>query len=181
MNLEELRASLKATKAAAPPPLTDDEAETARLLGEIAEAKADALAINKTRREARGQALEAAAWPAARAGKYLIRFVDLAALLPDADPDDLPGNGVLVVRSPPQGAVGAFHRELEAKTKLLPEVYTDLLCVSTVYPDLTNEVAGIEFRGFFASSLGEGSSSVVGDVVTDLAGIRGKTVKRGRG
>ncbi len=181
MNLDELRAQAKATRAAAPAPLTDDETEMAKLLSEIAEGEAEAQAINKARREMRGKALEVEASRAALAGKYLVTFFDLGELLPKADPSLLPGGGVLVLRSPPAGAVATFHRELEAKAKSIPEIYTDLVCVSTVYPDLTDDATGAGFRAFFESSLGTGASTRVGDAVTDLGGIRIKATKRGRG
>ncbi len=183
MDLEELRqaaAKAKARREAAA--LSEEEKERAKLLAELAEAEAEALADEKARRELQGKALEAEARKKS-GGKYLVRFVDLAFLLPEADPSTLPGGGVLVVRSPPTHPVNAldnFYREVEAKSRALPDVYADLVCESVVYPDPAG-AEGSKLRAFFESSLGRGTVTVVGDQVTDLGGVRGKAIKRGRG
>lgn len=183
MDLQELReqaARAKARREAVA--LSEEEKERAKLLIEVEEAEEAARADEKARRELTGKQLEAEERKRA-GGKYLVRFVDLAHLLPEADPATLPGAGVLVVRSPPTHPVNAldvFYREVEAKSRALPDIYTDLVCESVVYPS-TAGTEGAKLRAFFESSIGRGTVTVVGDQVTDLGGVRSKAIKRGRG
>ncbi len=187
MDLAELRARAEAarTKTAAAR-LTPEEIEHAKLQTELDELKAEEQAAAKTRRELAGKALEETARKAA-GGQYLVRFVDLGSMLPDADPSTLPGNGALVVRSPPVHPVDAlkvFYAEVEARVLSLPDVYLELVCVSTVYPDVADvkhPEIGAAFRAFFETSIGHGTVTGIGDIVTDLGGVRSKATKRGRG
>ena len=183
MEIEELRrktAEAKARREKAA--LSEEEKERAKLLAELAEAEEQARADEKARRDLEGKHLEDEERKKA-GGKYLVRYVDLAHLLPEAEADALPGGGILVVRSPPTHPVNAldvFYREVEAKARALPDIYADLVCESVVYPG-TAGGDGARLRAFFEGSIGRGTVTVVGDQVTDLGGVRGKAIKRGRG
>ena len=178
--IEELRAAAAAAKAkAAGVALSDEEAERVKLNAEIAEAEADERAARKARRDLDGKARESEAKVKARGG-YLVRYFDLASLLPEAEPEDLPGSGVLVLRSPPTGAMATFHREVEAKVKSTPDLYADLVCASVVFPDQSDNANGAGLRAFLESALGSGTSTIVGDACTELGGMKFKATKRGR-
>lgn len=182
--LEDLKAQLENEHARhAKATLSEEESEIAKTLAQIAEKKAERLAAEKARRALRGAELEAEARKAA-AGKHLVKYFDLAELLPDADPEKLPGEGMLVVRSPatvPVDALGQFYREIEAHERPHTDIYVDLVCSSVVYPDLSNQETGMLFRNFLESSVGHGTAMTIGDVVSTLGGVRGKRTKRGRG
>jgi hypothetical protein len=165
--------------------LTPDQTETHRLLCQEAEDLEAARAAEKAARQIRGMKLEAEERKKA-GGRYLVRAVDLAALLPDADPASLPGEGVIVVRSAPAqpDALGDFLAELEKHDRSHPDIFLDLVCASTVYPDVGPNAGpgvGERFRAFFESSIGRGTVLHVGDQVSDLSGVRARRVKRGRG
>lgn len=184
MDLETLKAQHAAAKARqAKAALSQDEIDHAKLMAEIVEAEAEARTAEATRRSIQGSALEEAARKVA-AGRYLVKYFDLAALLPEAPPEKLPGEGMLVVRSPPTVPVDAlaqFYREVEAAERSHVDIYADLVCESVVYPDISNPAAGEFFRSFIESSIGRGTAMGVGDAVTALGGVRGKRTKRGRG
>lgn len=185
MDLEELRQATAAAKERRErAALSEEETERAKLLAELAEHTEAARAEEKARRDLEGAKLEAVERQKA-GGKYLVRYVSVGDLLPDADPATLPGAGILIVRSPPTHPVNVlddFYREVEAKAngRALPDIYADLVCQSTVYPS-TDGAAGAKLRAFFESSIGRGTVTVIGDQVTDLGGVRNKAIKRGRG
>jgi multidrug efflux pump subunit AcrA (membrane-fusion protein) len=163
--------------------LTPAEVKRLKLLATLAEKKAEARTAETSRRALRGAELKAEAAKAA-GGKYLVDYFDLGALLPDVDPDKLPGEGVLIVRSPPTSPVDAlahFYRELEAKEHSLVDIYTDLVCASVVVPNVMEHATGMMFRNFLESSIGRGTAIQIGDAVTSLGGARNKQTKRGRG
>lgn len=182
-SMDELKAQLENEKARhATAMFSDEEAEQSKMLAQIAEAKAERLAAEKPRRALRGAEIEAEARKVA-AGRYLVKFFDLAALLPDVEQEKLPGEGCLVVRSPPTSPVDVlaqFYRELEAKERSLVDIYADLVCASVVSPDVTSHEAGMAFRNFIESSIGRGTSIPIGDAVTAVGGLRSKQAKRGR-
>lgn len=183
LDLEDLRAQLDAARARkSASALTDDETARAKLLADLAEATAEAQSSEKNKRAIEGAQREATARKAAL-GKYLVKFFDLGALLPDADMDSLPGKGILVIRSPPTtptDALGNFYRELEAKARSWPEIYASLACESIVYPD-PNGASGAQLSAFFDGAIGKGTAMDVGDACAALGGVRGKQTKRGRG
>jgi hypothetical protein len=186
-NIEEIKARAAATRAAlAAATLSDDEEEEARILAEDEENRAELRTQLAKQRGLVGRRAEATARTKA-GGKYLVRYVDLAALLTDADADicdTLPGRGVLVVRSPPtapQNSLAIFYRELEAKVRSWPEIYADLALACVVYPDPNGtDGSGALLRSFFESSLGQGTAIPVGDICTQLGGASQKAAKRGR-
>lgn len=183
-DLEVLKADLERAKARlAKATLAPEEIDCAKLLADIAESEAEARTSEATRRGLRGATLEAEARKVA-GGRYLVKYFDLAALLPEADPERLPGEGVLVVRSPPTAPVDAlavFYREVEAGERSHVDIYTDLVCASVVVPNIANQETGALFRNFLESSIGRGTAMGIGDAVTTLGGVRGKKTKRGRG
>lgn len=182
--VDELKAQLESEKARLEKAtLSDEELEHSKLLAQVAEMKAERQASEKAQRAIRGAELEAEARKAA-AGRYLVQFFDLAALLPEAEQEKLPGEGVLVVRSPPTSPVDAlaqFYREVEAKERSLVDIYSDLVCASVVVPNVGNHEIGMGFRNFLESSVGRGTAIPIGDAVTSLGGVRSKQTKRGRG
>lgn len=182
-SLDELKAQLEAEKSRhTKATLTEDENEQAKLLAQIAEAKAERLIAEKSRRALRGAELEAEARVAAK-GQYLVKYFDLAALLPDVEQEKLPGDGCLVVRSPPTmpvDALGQFYREVEAHERRMTDIYVDLVCECVVYPSVSSQEAGEMFRSFIESSIGKGTAIPIGNAVTALGGVRSKQAKRGR-
>lgn len=180
-DLEELKSQLAAATARRDnAKLTDDETEHAKLLAQVAEAKAEARAAETARRAILGAKLEADARKKA-AGRHLVQYFDLAALLPEAEPEKLPGEGILVLRSPAADMLAQLHREVEAGEQSLVAAYTNLVCSITDYPDLSNHDTGMRFRDFLESPIGCGTVIGIGDAATTLGGTRAKRTKRGRG
>lgn len=137
--------------------------------------------IGRTRRADEGAMREAEARKAA-AGAYLVKYVDVAALIPDLDPEKIPGKGVFVVRSPatkPRDVLGDLMREITyngTDAKPHTKLYADLACECTVYPATTDE-SGIALRKF-VDAFG-GAAMGIGNVITDLGGLHAKEAKRG--
>lgn len=173
------RANARRAKAT----LSEEDVARAKVLAQVAEAEAESRADEVQARALRGAQLKAEAAKVA-AGRYLVGYFDLGALLPDADPEKLPGLGILILRSPPMipsDALSQFYREIEAKERQLIDIYTDLVCKSVVVPDLTSQDEGMFFRDFLESSIGRGTAVTIGDAVTALGGSRARNTKRGRG
>lgn len=160
--------------------LTPDEQELHRLTLQEAEDTAAALAAENARREIHGTALEAEARREA-AGKYLVKAVDIAKRLPTADPELLPGKGVIVIRSAPPDALRDFLREAEAKERDLPAISVALVCQSIVRPKVDAPGAGEKLQAFFESDLGIGLATSLADEAAALGGAVAKQAKRGRG
>lgn len=184
--LEELKAEAEAAQAeSAASALTPEETEEAGWLAKSAAAREDKAANDRTRRMLDGKAREKIA-VAAAAGKYLVRAVDIIDLFPvdvkAPDPKTLPGNGVIIVRSPPtqpRDMLGDFFREIEHKQRSMPEIYADLVVASTVDPDVAkDDVKGAVLRAFCEAY--SGACIKVGDQVSELGGLRSKSDKRGR-
>lgn len=183
-SIEELKAQLEAEKARhAKAALSEEEQEQLKLIAQLAEAKAERLAAEKAQRALRGIALEGEARKVA-SGKYLVKFYDLARHWPDIEPEKLPGEGILILRSPPTMPVdvlGQFYREVEAKEKSQPDCYIDLVCACVVYPDVSKHDVGMAFRNFLESSIAKASAASIGDEAIALGGLLVKQTKRGRG
>lgn len=177
--LEDLKARKAAAEARAlAAVLTADEAEIAGLLAAEADANEQARKDEAARRKIIGKGREADA-KAKAAGKYAVEFFDLGALLPDTDPTMLPGNGILVIRSHPLDAKRAFDRDVEAKDRPLGDIFTDLVCASTVDPTFAkDDPAALRFRMFFESDLGSGCPAQIGAAVLRLGGARADEQKR---
>lgn len=161
--------------------LSPEETELAQLLAKIEESRARTREASKLRRAIRGAQEEAEARAEAK-GAYLVKYVDLAAGLPNADPKTLPGEGVIVIRTPPMHPIdvlGNFLREHEAKQRPIPEIFAELVAECIVRPK-PSPGEDAKIGGFFNSELGQGSASAVGNVVLELANFRLAVAKRGR-
>jgi hypothetical protein len=175
-------ADAKAAREAAA--LSAADAELLKLHRQIQEDDAAAEVSHREARALRGLEEEAEERKAA-AGKYLVKAIDIAALLPGLTEEQvkaLPGEGVIVVRSPPvhpTDALAGFLREIEAGKEAHPDIYAELVCESTVRPKLKPGTAEA-YREFWSSSLGRGTVITVGDQVAELGGMRGRAAKRGR-
>lgn len=179
--LAEARARAEAARARrAASALSEEAAELHKLALQEAEDLAAARADEKKARELRGLVLEGEARKKS-GGKYQVKAIDIAKLLPDIDPATLPGDGVIVVRSPLPGSWATFLREQEHKARDLPDICADLVCESTVFPDVSASGAGERYRVFWESALGCGTVVTVADDVAALGGAAAKQAKRGRG
>lgn len=179
--LEELRAKAEAAEASAKArALTDDEAAEASFNDRIEAAAADAAAADKTRR-ANDLRARADAAGIKSGGAYLVEGIDLVALFPlgkSPPAGQLPGSGVIIVRSPPPDAAHTFNRELEAKAKPLATLFAVLLCASTVDPDM-DSAEGIKLSELCAHY--PDLSINAGDIAKKLGGAKSAADKRGRG
>ena len=180
-DIDDLKAQIAAAKAQADgSALTEDEVGQAKLLAELDEHKAKL----RNARVQRAAIAVAAAESAARkvaAGRYLIKGISLVDLLAEADPKDLPGNGVIVVRSPPtepRDCLADYMAEAEQHERPLPDITIDHLVIpSIVFPDIETDAS---IRQFFDSTRGKGSAITVGNAVTALGGMAQRQAKRGR-
>lgn len=188
IELDDIKAAIAAAQAEAEAEaLTPEETERAKALAQLADAKAALFASRKARRLIAGTKAEADAKRVA-AGHYLVKFIDLGTMLAEADPKTLPGDGVLVVRSPPTEPVdvlAVFATDFEARERPLPDLIVDLLLQSIVYPpnDLKTPeglAQGAALRSFFESSVGKGAGVTAGGEVQALGGSNRKEAKRGR-
>ena len=168
----------EAQAAASAVALSADEEERARKLAAIEEARSARRIAEAKRRKLAGDALEREARTEA-AGRYLVRAFDLGALLPDVPSEQLPGGGVLVLRSHPPDAKRAWDREIESKGRDLSEINADLVCASIVRPKLSAE-QGIRFRAWLESDMGCGIANQLLAPVLELGGARIAETKRGR-
>lgn len=157
--------------------LSPAEAAEARALAQLSELKEQKRESERKRRGIEGARLERAA-RAEAAGRYMVRYFDLGALLPDADPKSLPGGGVLVIRSHPPQAKTAFDSAVEGKSVTLSAAFCDLVCASVVHPSLAKNEDGIRFRAFLESELGNGTPPQIGAAVLELGGARIAEAKR---
>lgn len=181
MEIADLRAALVAAQAeATTETLLPEEAEHAKLLAQLEAAKATTFAARKARRAIAGAKAEAEARAAAR-GQFLVKFLDLGTMLLEADPKTLPGEGVIVIRSPPTTPVdvlGTFATEYEARQRHLPDLVLDLFLSSIVYPS-TDGAEGIKLRVFFEGPIGKGAAQTCGGEVQALGGLKRREAKRG--
>lgn len=185
-DIDAQEADLAARETAAT--LSPEEEVRAAKLAAFADRKA-ALAVTERRKRALLGAIAEASAKKDAGGRYLVKFVDLGTILADADPSTLPGEGVLVIRSPPTEPIDVlaqFTREHEANERPLPDLMIDMLLPSIVRPEtslVTEEgrLAGMKLRNFFESTIGKGAAITVGNEVSRLGGMRAAQVKRGRG
>lgn len=175
----------EAQAAAAAAELTPEEAERARKLAALEEAKAAKREAGKKRRAIAGAELEREA-RAEAAGRYQVRYFDLGGLLPDVSADQIPAGGVIVLRTHPAKAKQAWDREAEAKERPLAEINADLVCASIVRPKMVTEGShtpspeAIRFRAWLESDMGNGIANQLLAPVLELGGARVAEVKRGR-
>jgi len=121
----------------------------------------------------------------ARAGagkRHLVAGVDLVSFFkPEATPppEQIPGNGVLIIRSPDPARVDAANAEIEHKKRPMSQILTDLLCENTIDPDVqANPAEGIKLRAFCEAF--PNAATLAGDEVYKLGGAKVKADKRGR-
>lgn len=175
----------EAQAAAAAAELTPEEAERARKLAALEEARAARREAARARRKLAGDALEREA-RAEAAGRYQVRYFDLAGLLPDVPAEQIPAGGVIVLRTHPAKAKQAWDREAEAKERPLAEINADLVCASIVRPKMVAEGStapspeAIRFRAWLESEMGNGIANQLLAPVLELGGARVQEQKRGR-
>lgn len=112
----------------------------------------------------------------------LLKGIDLLDLFPlgESPPvEKLPGNGLIVVRHAPQEVLAAFHREAEAKTKSLVEIYTEVLVASCIDPDSRSDATVATHMRAFCEAFG-GAAVGAGEIAVRLGGAKLKADKRGR-
>jgi hypothetical protein len=171
----ELADALSAASAAT---LSPEEEERARKLAAIEEARAARRIAEAKRRRIAGDALEREA-RAEAGGRYLVRAFDLGSLFPDVPSEQIPGGGVLVLRSHPPEAKRSWDREVEAKARDLSEINADLVCASIVRPRMSAD-QGVRFRAWLESEMGCGVANQLLAPVLELGGARVAETKRGR-
>ncbi len=166
--------------AAAAVKLTDDEQRIAAALARREKAREARAAADKARRDIDMAARLKAA--AAMAGKrYLVRGVDLVSFFQsDAVPpiEQIPGHGVLIIRSPEPARFDVANAEIEHKKRPMSAILSDLLCESVIDPDVVKDPAeGMRLRAFCDAY--KGAATLAGDEVYKLGGAKGKADKRG--
>lgn len=161
--------------------LTEAEQRAVKALGRRNKAREDKVLAEKARRDLDRAAREAKA--AAAAGKqYLVKGIDLIAdCFTDVAPpaEQLPGNGVIVIRSPDRGRFNAANNDIEHKRRPMAEILIDLLVEHVIDPDVDEPGAGAHLRAFCEAYPGAGM--MAGDEVYKLGGMKAKADKRGRG
>ena len=114
--------------------------------------------------------------------RHLVAGVDLVSFFkPEAMPpaEHIPGNGVLIIRSPDPARVDAANAEIEHKKRPMSQILTDLLCESTIDPDVQKDpAAGTLLRAFCEAY--PNAATLAGDEVYKLGGAKVKADKRGR-
>lgn len=181
IDIEALEAEAAAEEAAASAvKLSEDEQRAAAAIARFAKAREERAAAEKSRRGLDLAAREKrarAAYP-----KQLVKGVDLVDLFPlgsSPSAEQLPGGGVIVVRSPDPQRLKSFHTEVEHKARPVADIYADLLCESTVDPDPQKDAAaGVLLRAFCDAY--PGAAIGAGDVVAKLGGSKAQADKRGR-
>ena len=160
--------------------LTPEEQRIAAALARKAAAAEAMAAAARTRRGTALATREAAARVKA-AGRYLVKGIDLVDLFQlGAAPDaaKVPGDGVVIVRSPLPERLKAFQTEAEHKARPLADIFADLLCDSVIDPDPSQPANGAKLRAFCDAY--PGAAIGAGDVVAKLGGSKAQADKRGR-
>lgn len=172
--------ALEAEAKAAANKLSPEQERAAALVARRQQAADAAAAAWKTKRT-----LDATArLRRARAGgpKYLVEAIDLVDLWPAGValiPEQLPGGGVLIVRSPEPAAADAMAVEIEHKKRKISEILADVLIASVLDPDPNDPKEGALLRAFCDAY--PGAATNAGDEVVKLGGLKAKADKRGRG
>lgn len=175
------REAAAAEAAAAGAKLTDEESARAAIVARITRAREEKAAADKTRRETELTAKEMAA-RSALGPKVLVKGIDLVSLFPlgvSPPAEQLPGDGVIVVRNPLPGRLASFHTEVEHKQRPVASIYADLLVEHVIEPPVAKDMAaGALLRAFVDTY--EGAAVAAGDVVAKLGGSKSAADKRGR-
>lgn len=158
--------------------LSEDEKRIKAALDQTAAAEEAERAAEKVRRDIDAAGRERRARRAA-GSRYLVAAVDVISLFPPgkAPPSDhLPGNGVVIVRSPDRERVNRTTADHEAG-KAHAEVLSELAMDCVVDPDLTEPGIGARFRAF-CDTYG-GAAMGIGSAAFTLGGAKAKADKRG--
>lgn len=175
---EEVRAAEQDTAAAA---LTDEEKKVVALLERKRRALEERAAEERSRREVEMARRERAA-RAVLGSTVLVKAVDIVSLFEVGyvpPREQLPGGGVVVVRSPLPSRMDAFYADIEMKRRSLPAIYADLLCEHVVDPDVQRDAAAGALLRAFCDAY-QPASIAIGDEVAKLGGSKAKADKRGR-
>lgn len=179
--IEQLEADALAEELAAKKlELSEGEQRTAAAVARLQKAREEKAAAEKTRRGIDLATRERAARSIAGT-RYLVKGVDLVDLFPlGAAPDvsQLPGGGVIIVRSPEPARLKSFHTEVEHKARPVADIYGDLLCESVVDPNPQDPAHGAKLRAFIDAY--PGAAIGAGDHVAKLGGSKSAADKRGR-
>ena len=179
--LEALRAQRLAAEAEArAAELTQEERDEQVELDAIATAKEDKAAAETVRRSIKlASRVDVAKTKAGTA--YLVAGVDVVACFPlgDAPPgEQLPPDGVVVVRNPTPKESDDFAREIEAKKKNVSAIAVELAVACTVDPS-GEGAEGVRLRGFYEKF--PEAAGAVAMRARDLGGAKSAADKRGRG
>src|SRR5512147_2513203 len=177
VTIEELeRQAAEAEAAATSIGLSEEERRRAAAVARIEKARETRRMAEKARRDLDRVEREEKARTSA-AGRYLVRAIDLVDLFrPGASPpvEQLPGGGLLVIRSPERVRLNAANADIEHKRRPMTDILTDLLvgtnpsdsCV--VDPDLAAPGEGAKLRAF-CERYG-GAATLAGDECYKLGG-----------
>ena len=112
--------------------------------------------------------------------RSLLAVVDLVALFPLGTAPagaQLPGRGVIVIRNPEPKVVDFVNREVEAKSKGLAAIMTEVLCSCVVDPD-PSSADGVTLRAFCEAY--PDAASQAAQRARELGGAKAAADKRGR-
>lgn len=166
--------------------LSDEERRVQAAISRRDKAREERSAAERERRALDLAGREAAARKLVGKG-VLVKGVDLLALFPlgeEPAKDLVPGNGVIIVRSPPPGkgpgTMAEFNREYEHRKQEVEDLYTTLLTENTIDPDVKKDQGeGAKLLAFCEHY--PNAAIGAGDVVAKLGGARIRADKRGRG
>lgn len=161
--------------------LTPDEERASVAIARRDKAREERASAESARREI-DMAGRVAVARAAIGSRAMVKGIDLVSLFPlgEAPPMvQLPGNGVIVVRSPEPARMKALHAEAEAKRRPLADIFSDLVIDSTIDPDPKDPTQGMKLRAFCDAY--PGAAIGAGDIVAKLGGSKAQADKRGRG
>jgi hypothetical protein len=179
LTIEDLeREAAEADRRAKAAELSDEEKKFKAALDQRVAAEEAERAAGKARREIDAAERERRAAQAA-GGRYIVSAVDVVSLFPPgkAPPmEQLPGKGVVIVRSPSRDRLNRTTADHEAG-KPQPETLTELAVDCMIDPDLTAPGVGAHFRAF--CEMYGGAAMGIGDAAFKLGGGKAKADKRG--
>lgn len=162
--------------------LSEDEQRAATAIARREKAIEGRAAAEKTRRVLDMAIRERRARDALGA-KVPVKGIDLVDYFPlgKAPPvEQLPGGGVIIARCPPPDRLKTFQSEAEHRgNKQLADIFTDLVCESTVDPDPAKDSAGGAILRAFCENY-PAAASQAGTEIVRLGGAKAQADKRGR-
>lgn len=179
LTIEELeKEAAQAQQRAKAAELSEDEKRIKVALDQRTAAEEAQRAAEKVRRDIDAAGRERRARQAAN-HRYIVAAVDVVSLFPPGKAPPavhLPGNGVVIVRSPDRERVNRTTADHEAG-KAHAEVLTELAMDCVIDPDLTEPGVGASFR-VFCETYG-GAAIGIGSAAFTLGGAKAKADKRG--